>query len=408
MFKWNRVLVALIGVPLLLFIYAGESFFRINLYGLPMLIFTNLVIGIGIYEFYKMIKISGKEVYDKFGIIVAITIPNLVYLSNQSHYSYLEQELIAVVLIVATIFMLTYRVFRNQIKGTLEKVSYTLLGIIYVSVFFSQIINLYFLGAVFPLILQVLVWVSDTSAGIVGVAIGRKFFKNGFTEISPKKSVEGALGSIIFTGLAFMLIVVLYIEKINGATVGEVFLSFIIGFYILIDLPNIRSRARKLIKGKRTVFIVKTIKELEDTFRQYVKSTFIVVILLCICQSLAFKISGLPSPLAFGFFCAFTNMIPYIGPYIGGIPAVVVGFTISPSVGVASLISVILCQFIESYLITPNIMSKTMKLHPVLIILGLSVGATFGIVGMIFATPIMACLRVIYLSVKGEFKWKSF
>ncbi len=230
MFKWNRVLVALIGVPLLLFIYAGESFFRINLYGLPMLIFTNLVIGIGTYEFYKMIKILGKEVYDKFGIIVAITIPNLVYLSNRS--SYLEQKLITVVLIVVTIFMLTYRVFKNQIKGTLEKVSYTLLGIIYVSVFFSQIINLYFLGMIFPLILQVLVWVSDTSAGIVGVAIGRKFFKNGFTEISPKKSVEGALGSIIFTGLAFMLIVVLYIEKINGATGGEVFLSFIIGAII--------------------------------------------------------------------------------------------------------------------------------------------------------------------------------
>lgn len=230
MFKWNRVLVALIGVPLLLFIYAGESFFRINLYGLPMLIFTNLVIGIGIYEFYKMIKILGKEVYDKFGIIVALIIPNLVYLSNRS--SYLEQKLITVVLIVATIFMLTYRVFKNQIKGTLEKVSFTLLGIIYVSVFFSQIINLYFLGAVFPLILQVLVWVSDTSAGIVGVTIGRKFFKNGFTEISPKKSVEGALGSIVFTGLAFMLIVVLYIEKINGATVGEVFLSFIIGAII--------------------------------------------------------------------------------------------------------------------------------------------------------------------------------
>ena len=230
MFKWNRVLVALIGVPLLVFIYAGESFFRINLYGLPMLIFTNLVIGIGIYEFYKMIKILGKEVYDKFGMIVAIIIPNLVYLNNRS--SYLEQKLITVVLIVATIFMLTYTVFKNQIMGTLEKVSYTLLGIIYVSVFFSQIINLYFLGAVFPLILQVLVWVSDTSAGIVGVAIGRKFFKNGFTEISPKKSVEGALGSIIFTGLAFMLIVVLYIEKINGATVGEVFLSFIIGAII--------------------------------------------------------------------------------------------------------------------------------------------------------------------------------
>ena len=231
MFKWNRVLVALIGVPLLLFIYAGESFFRINLYGLPMLIFTNLVIGVGIYEFYKMVKVLGKEVYDKFGILVAITIPNLVYLSNRS--SYLEQKMITVVLIIVTIFMLTYRVFKNQIKGTLEKVSYTLLGIIYVSVFFSQIINLYFLGAVFPLILQVLVWVSDTSAGIVGVTIGRKFFKNGFTEISPKKSVEGALGSIIFTGLAFVLIIFFY-ERIIGITLGQVFMAFIMGAIISI------------------------------------------------------------------------------------------------------------------------------------------------------------------------------
>lgn len=98
--------------------------------------------------------------------------------------------------------------------------------------FFSQIIILYFLGAMYPLILQVLVWISDTSAGIVGVAIGRKFFKNGFTEISPKKSVEGALGSVVFTGLTFMLIVVMYIEKIKGATIGEIFLSFIIGAVI--------------------------------------------------------------------------------------------------------------------------------------------------------------------------------
>jgi len=65
MFKWNRVLVALIGVPLLFFVYMGEAFFRMNLQGLPMLIFTNLVVAIGTYEFYKMVKISGKEVYDK-------------------------------------------------------------------------------------------------------------------------------------------------------------------------------------------------------------------------------------------------------------------------------------------------------------------------------------------------------
>ena len=230
MFKWNRVLVALIGVPLLFFVYMGEAFFHMNLQGLPMLIFTNLVVAIGTYEFYKMVKISGKEVYDKFGILVSIIIPNLIYLANRSKY--LDQSMVGLVIIIATMALLIYRVFRNQIKGTLEKVSFTILGIVYVSVFFSQIINLYFLGAIFPFVLQVLVWISDTAAGIVGVAIGRKFFKNGFTEISPKKSVEGALGSIIFTGLAFMLIVILYIERVNGATIGEIFLSFITGAII--------------------------------------------------------------------------------------------------------------------------------------------------------------------------------
>ncbi|WP_195339826.1 phosphatidate cytidylyltransferase [Fusobacterium sp. 1001295B_180824_G3] len=235
MFKWNRVLVALIGVPLLLFVYAGEDFFRINLYGLPMLIFTNLVIGIGTYEFYKMIKISGKEVYDKFGVIVALVIPNLIYLSKINYH--LEEvysfELITVILIMSVIFMLVYRILRNQIKGTLEKVSFTLLGIIYVSVFFSQIINLYFYGTMLPLILQVLVWISDTSAGIVGVTIGRKFFKNGFTEISPKKSVEGAIGSIVFTGLIFALFIVI-IGKDKGDITNEIIIAFILGVIISI------------------------------------------------------------------------------------------------------------------------------------------------------------------------------
>lgn len=111
MFKWNRVLVVLIGVLLLLFIYIGESFFKINFYGLLMLIFINLVIGIGIYEFYKMIKILGKEVYDKFGIIVVIIILNLVYFENRRNY--FEYNLIVVVLIIVIIFMLIYRIFKN-------------------------------------------------------------------------------------------------------------------------------------------------------------------------------------------------------------------------------------------------------------------------------------------------------
>lgn len=214
MFKWNRIVVAIIGVPLLLFVYLGEIILRKNLYGIPMLIFTNLVIGIGVYEFYLMIKKSGKEVYDKFGIIVSLLIPNALYLekfilNGDFVYWRLENSTL-IIFIITAILLLSYRIFKNQINGTLEIVSLTLLGITYISIFFSQIINLYILSPQFVFALQVLVWVSDTTAGIVGVSVGRKFFKNGFTEISPKKSVEGALGSLILTGLVpvFSLIVV--------------------------------------------------------------------------------------------------------------------------------------------------------------------------------------------------------
>ena len=60
MFKWNRILVALIGVPLLFFVYMVEAFFHMNLQGLPKLIFTKLVDAIGTNEFYNMLKKSGK------------------------------------------------------------------------------------------------------------------------------------------------------------------------------------------------------------------------------------------------------------------------------------------------------------------------------------------------------------
>lgn len=228
MFKWNRLIVALIGVPLLFFIYTNKSF-----RGVPLLIFTLLIVGIGLYEFYEMVKKSGKEVYDKFGIFVGLLIPLLNYfklmlpipviMRSSSWIETIFYGLNTEIVYISLIILMMYRVFKNQIKGSLEKISYTIFGIIYVAVFFSEIINIYSIDFYLPdyhinllLLLQILVWVSDTSAGIIGVTIGRKFFKNGFTEISPKKSVEGAIGSLIFTAFASMLIMKIVVPNLEN------------------------------------------------------------------------------------------------------------------------------------------------------------------------------------------------
>ena len=232
MFKWDRVIVAILLVPTLLFVYVGEGFFHIDLKALPILIFTNLVVGIGTYEFYSMIKKSGREVYDKFGIIVALLIPNALYLKYYIISSFEDKTV--EILILAVILMLIHRIFTNEIQGSLEKISLTLLGVVYVSVFFSQILLIYAIDPAEILILQVLVWVSDTMAGVTGMAIGRKFFKNGFTEISPKKSVEGALGSLFFTGLTFSLIFyfISRVYPIEMISISSIIFTFIFGIIV--------------------------------------------------------------------------------------------------------------------------------------------------------------------------------
>ena len=90
------------------------------------------------------------------------------------------------------------------------------------------------------------------------------------------------------------------------------------------------------------------------------------------------------------------NIIPYAGPYIGAIPALIVAFSQSVSIGIGATISIIVVQGLEGNILSPIVMSKTTKLHPVSIIVGLLIfGHFFGIIGMLLSTPIISVLKVI-------------
>ena len=123
---------------------------------------------------------------------------------------------------------------------------------------------------------------------------------------------------------------------------------------------------------------------------------------------IGFLIAGVSSPLLFAIFCAITNIIPYFGPYIGGIPVIVVGYATSPLIGTICLITVILVQLFEGNILHPLIVAKTTKLHPVTIMLGLLVFEyLFGIVGMILAAPIMATLKILFFYLEEKYHFLS-
>ena len=182
---------------------------------------------------------------------------------------------------------------------------------------------------------------------------------------------------------------------ISGAT--NIILGLMIGFYLLFDFRKFQSHLLGIIPKSWHNNAKDLMSRINGKLRSYVGGVLLIMILVFITQSIGFSLSGLSAPFLFALFCAITDVIPYIGPWIGGAPAVIVGFTIDPMVGLFCLISVVVCQLLENNFYQPLIMGKTMKLHPVTIMLGLLLfNYFFGMIGMIVATPVIATIKIIF------------
>ncbi len=188
--------------------------------------------------------------------------------------------------------------------------------------------------------------------------------------------------------------------------IGTVLISLVIGIYMLFDFNNINEYLMKFIPKKNKDDVSSLINDMGQEVRKCVNGTLLVAFMVFVGDSIGFLAVGLKAPILFGLLCGITDLIPYIGPYIGGIAAVIVGFSQSTFIGIITTIIVIVVQLLENYVLQPIVMSKTMKLHPVTIMLGLLIfGYFFGIVGMILATPTIALFKVVYRFFAKKYNW---
>ncbi len=178
--------------------------------------------------------------------------------------------------------------------------------------------------------------------------------------------------------------------------IGVIGVGLILGLYISMDYNSIVLGIEKLVPKKYNSFFVNLVQDVSDEVRKCVHGTLLVAFFVFIMDSLLFMLIGLDAPLIFGAICGLTDLIPYIGPYIGGIIAIGVGFTKSKMVGILAIVVCVLVQTIENYVLQPMVMSKSIKIRPALIIIGLLLfGNIFGVLGMIIATPCVAIIKVV-------------
>lgn len=336
-------------------------------------------------------------------------------------------------IIIASIFLIKYLGIFNFIMGILKVISPLFIGFIIAWLFnplvnklnekgISKILSAIIVYLIFLICLIVFIRVfipvlynqiNDLVAAVPSIFSEIEVFINDaisqfdLERFNLVNVQENMMNSIETQLLGFMnnlpnIVINLIVSLFSG--IGVFLMGLVIGLYMLFDFESIKTHLLKLIPKKNRYEIETLITNIGREVRKTVNGTLLVASMVFVTDSIGFSIVGLKAPVLFGLLCGLTDLIPYIGPYIGGAAAVVVGFSQGSVVGISVLIICVVVQLIESYILQPVVMSKAMQLHPVTIIIGLLIfGYFFGIIGMVFATPCLALLKVLWRFIRNKY-----
>lgn len=168
-------------------------------------------------------------------------------------------------------------------------------------------------------------------------------------------------------------------------------------FYMLKDSDKFVPSIQKYFSQKHGEEISKLLHQMNRTLSSYISGQAIECIFVAVATSIGYLIIRQPAAIVLGLVAGITNMIPYVGPYIGITPALMVSLAVAPKKVIWVIVVVIVVQQIDGNIIYPNIIGKTLKIHPLTIImLLLAAGNIAGIPGMILCIPFYAVLKTIF------------
>lgn len=187
------------------------------------------------------------------------------------------------------------------------------------------------------------------------------------------------------------------IDIFNGWTqtviywVGNILLALGISFYLSYDNLHLIERLIVYLPFEKQGLCMQTLKRLKMTTYQFMKSLILdFMLFFCMCL-IPFLFIDEKIAIWIALFLSLTNLIPYVGPYIGGIPVVIYEFFSQPHLGYASLVVIFILQYIESSYLQPYLFSRCIRLHPICLLIALTFfGDLFGIIGMIFSPLLLS------------------
>jgi len=178
----------------------------------------------------------------------------------------------------------------------------------------------------------------------------------------------------------------------------DVFIALVIAFWALKDLPKIREEVLLIAGPKFEEDAELLISTVNKVVGGYLKGQTIASLTTGTLAVIGLAIFHVPYALVLGIIAFFFNFIPYVGPFTTGFIAGLVGLFVGPWTGVAAVAVIVVAQNFTDTVITPRVMSEQVDLHPIIVILSLLVGGSlFGIAGMLFAIPVAATGKGLFV-----------
>lgn len=173
-------------------------------------------------------------------------------------------------------------------------------------------------------------------------------------------------------------------------------LSPVIAIYLLFDWQKLQGGLLRIVPQRRRVAWQRLIQDISYIVRSYIRGNILVALIVGILTGIGVKIVGMDYALIIGVLCGLFDLIPYFGPLIGAIPAVLLGLVVSRFMAIKVLIVILIVQQLESSVISPKLMGDSVGFHPLWIIFALLAGGEIaGFWGILLAVPVAAVIRVI-------------
>lgn len=185
-----------------------------------------------------------------------------------------------------------------------------------------------------------------------------------------------------------------------------VFLLVLVPFflvYMLKDHEKFAPFVSSFFKGEKRTWIRKTLADIDDTLRSYIQGQLFVSFLVGLMLLIGYFAIGLKYALLLAIFGMMMNVIPFLGPYISVVPAIIIALIQEPKLAIYVAIIMLVAQQIESNFITPNVMGKSLDIHPLTVItVILAAGNIAGLWGIILAIPTYAVIKVILKNIYAQ------